>query len=102
MKLTELVKLTDFKKYYFVIDAYHIKARNINRIDVSLKNGGTYFELNDYCLMDDRTYDLGKALFCGTCADWVAYVIDKSKLFVIDYIEHDGDIAYIHLYLKKN
>lgn len=99
MRLLELVKKTDFTKYYFVIDEKDVKEKQVL--------------LDDYLLIDFENskpeeennalayYDLGKIIYLNKPnANSVARYLDKSRKFKFDFLEHIEGTCYIHLIMK--
>lgn len=99
MKLLELVKVSDFQKYYFLC-LYNDVKDNVY-VEGNALFDFSNIESDDFYSIFDGTIDLGKHLaFYVRNAESFAKLLDRSKYFKVDFIEHENDILYIHLQKK--
>ena len=110
MNLRELVSMSDFKKFYFIVGADNIKRHNIETIEVKLNLEKGNYGINYFNFFEDlikttkygyKYYDLGLCLTTETNARITAKFIDLSKAFKIVRLEHENDALYIHLEIKN-
>lgn len=110
MKLSDLVRLSDFEHYHFIVDSDEIKRANIHTLTASYSTKtGTYeltFDFDNSIInsngLDFHYYDLGRCTQ-GTSlknAQTLGAWIDKTKAFKILKLEHTNDTLYVHLKLK--
>ena len=104
MKLRDLLK-SDFKHYQFLVSKKWFnfgdtieweKTKDdttygyLIRLDVLDKDNDYNFDLS-YCVARDN--------HC-TSVNWVVKIIEMSKMFEFDYMEHSDDTLFIHLKRK--
>ena len=102
MKIYDFVKYTDFKKFYFLI--YKDQIKNIDVLSFEIKDGLVEIDFTNPLAFGQfgDNWDIGKCIKLASYnANTIANVLDKTKAFEIDYLEHQDNIAYIHLNLKK-
>lgn len=107
MRLIDLLK-SDFNHYYFLCDERDFEYMTTYEWE---DKKGSYAILFRKKFVDKKgkecgLYDLGYCVCDGSktkmSANAVAKVLEKSKLFVFDYLEHDDDTMYIHLERKRD
>lgn len=104
IKLSELVKNSNFKRYYFIIDAKEFEEGTITSGEISLKKTKALVEFMFYDAEETslgwKYYDLGRCLHINSKnAETIAYWIEKSKLFDFEKLEinFENQTAYFHL-----
>lgn len=123
MLARELVKITHFKKYRFVMQGYRLNEKNLTTtalptvsFDMKLKNGTgsgllPFVKNEDY---NDDVFDISKsfqsiadgkiyASYIATCIDKVTYKGTNQKIFKIEdiYIVNDECFIYVRMNDKK-
>lgn len=123
MLASELVKITHFKKYRFVMQDYRLNEKNLTTtalptvsFDIKLKNGmGSgllpFVKNADY---NDDIFDISKsfqsiadgkiyASYIAYCIDKVTYKGTNQKIFKIEdiYIVNDECFIYVRMNDKK-
>ena len=117
MLASELVKISNFNHYYFIISKDYVKQDEIEfeeKLQKGVGCGTLYFYVNQKNADIDanRFYDIGYSFQqmanCNLNANFVAKHIDKmcyagtkTKIFKIRRLEQYNGIAYIHLILNK-
>lgn len=105
MKIIDLLK-SDFKNYQFLTSKKWFSFGEEIRFEKTkddttyewLIKFDKYFKDNDYNF--DLSWVISRDNHC-TNANWIAKIIDMSKQFEFDYLEHEGDTLYIHLKAKR-
>lgn len=123
MLASELIKITHFKKYHFVMQDYRLNEKNLTTtglptvsFDMKLKNGTgsgllPFVKNEDY---NDDIFDISKsfqsiadgkinASYIAYCIDKVTYKGTNQKIFKIEdiYIMNDECFIYVRMNDKK-
>lgn len=119
MQARELIKISNFKHYYFIINKDYVKN---NQIDfefklTSIKGTGQgklilSSDTKNSDIDESRFYDIGYSfqkiatckLNCENVAkyvDTITYKNTKTKVFKIHRLENYDGILYIHLLINK-
>ena len=123
MLASELVKITHFKKYHFVMQDYRLNEKNLTTIalptvsfDMKLKNGiGSgllpFVKNADY---NDDIFDISKSFqsiadgkiyvsYIAYCIDKITYKGTNQKIFKIEdiYVINDECFIYVTMNDKK-
>ena len=106
ISLHDLVTHSDYKKYYFIIDAKEVERGVRLSYDIKFSRQVTGTFTFEFCKpsvteLGWEYYDLGRCCNLVTkTANNIAWYIEKTKAFAFKAMQHDGDTLYIYLTIK--